>query len=447
MQTGIERSDDVFVAYPGTAHAGAYDGIDNDTSYPAGPAPHRGPAGGHASQRLTVETGRRRRAARRGRPVRRHTGDRRAWWPREARSRRGSLPRLAFPLCRGTSSVARQLAGSARDDSQPEPRPPAVWGRPIRLASACGLASIRRGTRSKSSASSPTRGCTNLKSTDVFAAYTPALRGSGCQLQVLRDSRRQRVVPRVERGGGEPGREQLGNMVTLQYIADRSLLLERLTAMMSSFFGALVLLLAGVGLFGLMSYTVAQRRREIGIRMALGADRRRVVRDVVRDGLTVTLAGLAVGVVAALAAVRVVDTLLFGVTPQDPLTLAGAGASLIAIALLACFVPASRAARVDPVIALRGRSRSASRVRDVVPLTTDRALKLYPVLRVEPLFASRRPRPSTRATWSARSGQAQRGPWLQVAARERDPVAPGSAASIPSNTTRPPLLLPPGPDR
>ena len=110
---------------------------------------------------------------------------------------------------------------------------------------------------------------------------------------------------------------------------------------MSSFFGSLVLLLAGVGLFGLMSYAVAQRRREIGIRMALGADRRRVVRDVVRDGLTVTLAGLAVGVVAALATVRVVKTLLFGVTPQDPLTLAAAGASLIAIAILACVVPAS----------------------------------------------------------------------------------------------------------
>lgn len=86
--------------------------------------------------------------------------------------------------------------------------------------------------------------------------------------------------------------------------------------------------------------------------MALGADRRRVVQQVVFDGLTVTVAGLAVGVVAALAIVRVVETLLFGVTPQDPLTLAGAGASLLAIAILACAVPASRAARVDPMVAL-----------------------------------------------------------------------------------------------
>jgi putative ABC transport system permease protein len=88
--------------------------------------------------------------------------------------------------------------------------------------------------------------------------------------------------------------------------------------------------------------------------MALGADRFRVVLDVVRDGLMVTLIGLAAGVIAALAAVRVVKSLLFDVTPQDPLTLAVAGASLIVMAILASTVPASRAARVDPMITLRG---------------------------------------------------------------------------------------------
>ena len=124
--------------------------------------------------------------------------------------------------------------------------------------------------------------------------------------------------------------------------------------MMSSVFGALVILLAGVGLFGLMSYAVAQRRREIGMRMALGADRRRVVLNVVGDALAVTLAGLAVGAVAALATVRLVESLLFGVTPQDPLTLAAAAAALVAVAILACAVPAARAARVDPMITLRG---------------------------------------------------------------------------------------------
>ena len=88
--------------------------------------------------------------------------------------------------------------------------------------------------------------------------------------------------------------------------------------------------------------------------MALGADRQQLVWHVVRDGLIITVAGLAVGFVAAFATVRVVKTLLFGVTPQDPLTLAAAGASLIAIAILACSVPAMRAARVDPMITLRG---------------------------------------------------------------------------------------------
>jgi ABC-type antimicrobial peptide transport system permease subunit len=88
--------------------------------------------------------------------------------------------------------------------------------------------------------------------------------------------------------------------------------------------------------------------------MALGANRRRVVRDVIDDGLKVTLVGLAVGLVVALATVRVVKALLFGVTPEDPLTLAAAGAGLIAMAILACAVPASRAARIDPVITLRG---------------------------------------------------------------------------------------------
>lgn len=183
--------------------------------------------------------------------------------------------------------------------------------------------------------------------------YTPALQDPSASFKCFVIRGHNVPLAALRQAVEGLGSERVGRMVTLRYITDRSLLLERLTAMMSSFFGSLVLLLAGVGLFGLMSYAVAQRRREIGIRMALGADRRRVVRDVVRDGLTVTLAGLAVGAVAALAAVRLVKALLFGVTPQDPLTLVTAAASLVAIAILACWVPAARAARVDPMIALR----------------------------------------------------------------------------------------------
>jgi putative ABC transport system permease protein len=194
----------------------------------------------------------------------------------------------------------------------------------------------------------------DLKSPDVFAAYTPALQDQNASFKCFVIRGDNVSFASLKEAVESLRRERVGDIVTLRYITDRSLLLERLTALMSSFFGSLVLLLAGVGLFGLMSYAVAQRRREIGIRMALGADSRRIIRDIVRDGLTVTLAGLAIGVVAALATVQAVKALLFGVTPQDPLTFAGAGASLIVIAILACSVPAVRAARVDPMIALRG---------------------------------------------------------------------------------------------
>jgi putative ABC transport system permease protein len=194
----------------------------------------------------------------------------------------------------------------------------------------------------------------DMKNPDVFAAYTSALQDPNASFKCFVIRGDNVSFPQLAQMVESLGRERVGNMVTLQYITNRSLLAERLTAMASSFFGSLVLLLAGVGLLGLMSQTVAQQRKEIGIRMALGADVRRVVWDVVGEGLTVTVVGLVVGIVGALATVRVVQSLLFGVTPQDPLTLAAAAASLLMIAIIACVLPASRAARVDPLIVLRG---------------------------------------------------------------------------------------------
>jgi ABC-type antimicrobial peptide transport system permease subunit len=142
-------------------------------------------------------------------------------------------------------------------------------------------------------------------------------------------------------------------MVTMRYITDRALLQERLTAMVAGFFGTLALLMAAIGLYGLMRYAVTQRQREIGIRMALGADAVRVMRDVIRDGLAVSLGGVGIGLAVALATTQVVKSLLFGVTPRDPVTLLAAPALLVAITLLASAVPAIRAARVDPMIVLR----------------------------------------------------------------------------------------------
>ena len=115
----------------------------------------------------------------------------------------------------------------------------------------------------------------------------------------------------------------------------------------------LALLLAAAGIFATMHYWVVQRTQEIGIRMALGAERRTVLAMVFRETLVLAVAGVGVGVAGALAATRAITSLLFGVTPHDPATFAAVSLGLAAMALIACCVPAARAARVDPMIALK----------------------------------------------------------------------------------------------
>jgi predicted permease len=140
---------------------------------------------------------------------------------------------------------------------------------------------------------------------------------------------------------------------TLLAQTEESMLTERLLAMLSSFFGALALLLASVGLYGLMAYAVARRTSEIGIRLALGARPRRILWLVLRETFALTLAGLAVGVPLALWAARYASSVLFGIGAADPLTIAVTVAALIATAALAGYLPARRAVRVDPMVALR----------------------------------------------------------------------------------------------
>jgi len=132
-----------------------------------------------------------------------------------------------------------------------------------------------------------------------------------------------------------------------------SLLRERLMATLSGFFGFLAAVLATVGLYGVISYTVARRTGEIGIRMALGAQRRDIVIMVMREAGLLVGAGLVVGAGLALAASRMAESLLFGLTPHDPLTLLMAAATLAAVAIAASFVPAHRGSRFDPMAALR----------------------------------------------------------------------------------------------
>jgi len=140
---------------------------------------------------------------------------------------------------------------------------------------------------------------------------------------------------------------------TMRNQVRESLLRERLMATLSGFFGALAGLIATIGLYGVMSYMVARRRNEIGIRMALGADRRDVVRMVMREAGLLLGAGLVVGGVMAVMAARAASTLLFGLQPGDPSTLVMSAAALGAVAMLASYLPALRASRLEPTEALR----------------------------------------------------------------------------------------------
>jgi ABC-type antimicrobial peptide transport system permease subunit len=132
-----------------------------------------------------------------------------------------------------------------------------------------------------------------------------------------------------------------------------SLLQDELMATLSGFFGFLAALLAAIGLYGVISYMVVQRTKEIGIRMAVGADRVSVVRMILRESGVLTLAGLVIGTGLALGAAQAAKSLLYGLKPRDPLTLVMAIVTLSAVAALASFLPAYRASKLDPLIALR----------------------------------------------------------------------------------------------
>lgn len=140
---------------------------------------------------------------------------------------------------------------------------------------------------------------------------------------------------------------------TIEQQIDNNILEERLIATLSSFFGSLALLLAGVGLYGVVSFAVTRRTREIGIRMALGAERSAVLWLVVRGAAVLVLAGAAIGIPVALAISRLVKAFLYGISAQDPLAIVIGTLVLAGVAALASLVPVRRATKVDPLVALR----------------------------------------------------------------------------------------------
>jgi predicted permease len=140
---------------------------------------------------------------------------------------------------------------------------------------------------------------------------------------------------------------------TLESNVAQSLGVQRIVASLTTVFAGLALVLSAIGLYSVLAYAVSQRTSEIGIRMALGAQPGQVIGLVMRDGLRLVTVGLVVGLVAAAAAARLIETLLFAVRPLDPIVYGGVAAVFAVVAVLACLVPSLRASRIDPLLALR----------------------------------------------------------------------------------------------
>lgn len=143
------------------------------------------------------------------------------------------------------------------------------------------------------------------------------------------------------------------NVQTIQEIMSQGLWAPRMGAGLLTVFGGLALILAAVGVYGVLSYSVSQQTREIGIRMSLGAQQSQVLWLVIGQGIRLAVAGLVLGLLAALGLMRVLSSLLFGVSAHDPITFGGVSLVLVSAAILACYIPARRATKVDPIIALR----------------------------------------------------------------------------------------------
>ncbi|HTZ72533.1 MAG TPA: ABC transporter permease [Candidatus Aquilonibacter sp.] len=190
------------------------------------------------------------------------------------------------------------------------------------------------------------------------AVYLPMLQSADFQkgggMMIVRLSTdSQETVAAVLQQIAALGREYAVNVRTVEDISEQALLPERIMAALSACFGADALMLSIVGLYGLMSYAVAGRTREIGIRMALGAQRGEILGSVLKESLLLVVIGIVIGLPCGLAATRLIQSMLYGISRVDSVTLVTVTAVLIAVGMVAGYVPARRAMRVDPMVALR----------------------------------------------------------------------------------------------
>jgi predicted permease len=182
--------------------------------------------------------------------------------------------------------------------------------------------------------------------------YVPSASGGSFELRTARDP--LAIVPEVREIVRQAGKEiPVVNIKTEAQQIDAMLFQERLIARLSTLFGLAALLLAAIGLYGLLAHEVTRGTREIGIRVALGAPTGLVLRRVVRHGVVLAAVGIAIGLAASLAATRLLGAMLYDVKPGDPITLIAVTSLLMLVALAACYIPARRATRVDPLVALR----------------------------------------------------------------------------------------------
>ena len=186
--------------------------------------------------------------------------------------------------------------------------------------------------------------------------YVPYLQspGNSMQLAVLTATEPDSMVSAVRAQVRDVDPDQpLYHVATLQQVLSESLAPRRFNMLLLGIFAGIALTLATVGIYGVMAFSVTQRTHEIGIRMALGAERRNVLRLIVGQGLRLTLFGVVLGVAGAWALTSFLASFLFGVAPRDPATFALVSLALVAVSILACYIPARRATRVDPMVALR----------------------------------------------------------------------------------------------